>query len=244
MSQKQHQPYVPASSNMAELTVKAVLLGCAMAVVLGAANAYLGMRAGLTVAATFPAAVVAMAVLRIFRRHDPGGEHRPDHRFRGRGAHRRRHFHPAGLRDHRRLGRYRILPQHRDHDDRRRARRAVRHHSAPHTGGRIGSGLPRVDRRGRDRQGGPGRADRRLLPVRRHGAGRLLGAAEEFRGLQVIQDNYTGFINFGKSKITILQSEIEYQGGMLWQTPPLRRSCSASASSSVRGFPPSCSAAR
>ena len=66
MSKMQHQPYVPASSNMAELTVKAVVLGCAMAVVLGAANAYLGMRAGLTVAATFPAAVVAMAVLRIF----------------------------------------------------------------------------------------------------------------------------------------------------------------------------------
>ncbi len=66
MSQMQHQPYVPATKDMAELTIKAVLLGCIMAVVLGAANAYLGMKAGLTVAATFPAAVVAMAVLRIF----------------------------------------------------------------------------------------------------------------------------------------------------------------------------------
>jgi putative OPT family oligopeptide transporter len=52
---------------MRELTVKAVLLGVVMAIVLGAANAYLGMKVGLTVAATFPAAVVAMAVLRIFR---------------------------------------------------------------------------------------------------------------------------------------------------------------------------------
>ena len=52
---------------MPELTVKAVLLGVVMAVVLGAANAYLGMKVGLTVAATFPAAVVAMAALRIFR---------------------------------------------------------------------------------------------------------------------------------------------------------------------------------
>jgi putative OPT family oligopeptide transporter len=64
MDQKPLIPYVPASTNMAELTPKAVILGVLMAVVLGAANAYLGMKAGLTVAATFPAAVVAMAALR------------------------------------------------------------------------------------------------------------------------------------------------------------------------------------
>ncbi len=64
MEPKRDTPYVPASKSMAELTVKAVLLGVVMAVVLGAANAYLGMKAGLTVAATFPAAVVAMAALR------------------------------------------------------------------------------------------------------------------------------------------------------------------------------------
>ena len=64
---------------MAELTFKAVFLGVLMAVVLGAANAYLGMKAGLTVAATFPAAVVAMAALRRLRGHDPRREHRPDH---------------------------------------------------------------------------------------------------------------------------------------------------------------------
>jgi len=67
MDRKPHTPYVPASTDMAELTVKAVLLGVIMAVVLGAANAYLGMKAGLTVAATFPAAVVAMAALRPFK---------------------------------------------------------------------------------------------------------------------------------------------------------------------------------
>ena len=64
MSNKTDTPFVPASEHMAELTVRAVLLGVVMAVVLGAANAYLGMKAGLTVAATFPAAVVAMAALR------------------------------------------------------------------------------------------------------------------------------------------------------------------------------------
>lgn len=65
MEPKRFEPYVPASKSMAELTIKAVVLGVLMAVVLGAANAYLGMKAGLTVAATFPAAVVAMAALRL-----------------------------------------------------------------------------------------------------------------------------------------------------------------------------------
>jgi putative OPT family oligopeptide transporter len=67
MPDEEFKPYVPASESMAEMTVKAVLLGVVMAVVLGAANAYLGMKAGLTVAATFPAAVVAMAALRAFK---------------------------------------------------------------------------------------------------------------------------------------------------------------------------------
>ena len=54
MNQPAFKPYVPASESMAELTIKAVVLGVIMAVVLGAANAYLGMKAGLTVAATVP----------------------------------------------------------------------------------------------------------------------------------------------------------------------------------------------
>ena len=67
MSDKQIKPFVPAESTMKEFTLRAVLIGMGMSVVLGAANAYLGMKAGMTVAATFPAAVVAMAVLRVFR---------------------------------------------------------------------------------------------------------------------------------------------------------------------------------
>ena len=58
-------PFVPEETNLPELTFRAVVLGVLMAIVLGAANAYLGMRAGLTVAATFPAAVVAMAAMRM-----------------------------------------------------------------------------------------------------------------------------------------------------------------------------------
>ena len=61
------KPYVPADTLLPEMTLRALVLGVLMAVVLGAANAYLGMKAGLTVAATFPAAVVAMAALRPFR---------------------------------------------------------------------------------------------------------------------------------------------------------------------------------
>jgi putative OPT family oligopeptide transporter len=65
MSDKDFKPYVSPSANMPEMTVKAVGLGVVMAVILGSANAYVGMKAGLTVAATFPAAVVAMALLRM-----------------------------------------------------------------------------------------------------------------------------------------------------------------------------------
>jgi putative OPT family oligopeptide transporter len=61
------QPYIPADARMPELTFRAVFLGIIMSIVLGAANAYLGLMAGMTVAATFPAAVVAMAVLRLFK---------------------------------------------------------------------------------------------------------------------------------------------------------------------------------
>ena len=67
MEKTAFEPFVPADSDMKELSVKAIVLGVIMAIVLGAANAYLGMKAGLTVAATFPAAVVAMAALRIFK---------------------------------------------------------------------------------------------------------------------------------------------------------------------------------
>ncbi|MBD3373853.1 oligopeptide transporter, OPT family [candidate division KSB1 bacterium] len=61
------KPYVPATTQMKELTFKSLLLGMILAVVLGAANAYLGLKAGMTVAATFPAAVIAMAILRAFK---------------------------------------------------------------------------------------------------------------------------------------------------------------------------------
>src|SRR5437764_6881491 len=52
---------------MMQFRIRGVLLGLVMTVVLGAANAYLGLRAGITIAATYPAAVIAMAVLRAWK---------------------------------------------------------------------------------------------------------------------------------------------------------------------------------
>src|ERR1700692_3433081 len=64
MEQPRHQPFVPEHIKMPEFTLRAVLLGLVMTIILGAANAYLGLRAGITIAATYPAAVIGMAVLR------------------------------------------------------------------------------------------------------------------------------------------------------------------------------------
>jgi putative OPT family oligopeptide transporter len=62
-----HRPFVPEQIQMKELTLRAVMIGLVMTVVLGAANAYLGLHAGQTIAATYPAAVIGMAVLRAFK---------------------------------------------------------------------------------------------------------------------------------------------------------------------------------
>jgi putative OPT family oligopeptide transporter len=64
---KKHVPFVPEHMEMKEFTLRAVLLGLFLTVVLGAANAYLGLRAGITIAATYPAAVIAMAAMRAWK---------------------------------------------------------------------------------------------------------------------------------------------------------------------------------
>jgi len=65
--EKTFRSYVPDQTTLPEFTLRAVLLGLVMTVILGAANAYLGLRAGMTIAATYPAAVIGMAVLRLMR---------------------------------------------------------------------------------------------------------------------------------------------------------------------------------
>src|SRR5512140_2168473 len=64
---KQFRSYVPDKTEMREFTTRAVILGLLMTIVLGAANLYLGLRAGMTIAATYPAAVIGMAILRLMK---------------------------------------------------------------------------------------------------------------------------------------------------------------------------------
>lgn len=64
---KKHQPYVPPDMPMKEFTFRAILLGLIMTAILGSANAYLGLKAGMTIAATYPAAVIGMALLRLMK---------------------------------------------------------------------------------------------------------------------------------------------------------------------------------
>jgi putative OPT family oligopeptide transporter len=62
-----HKPYVPPNMEMREFTFRAVFLGMLMTGILGAANAYLGLKAGMTIAATYPAAVIGMSILRLMK---------------------------------------------------------------------------------------------------------------------------------------------------------------------------------
>jgi|GraSoiStandDraft_60_1057301.scaffolds.fasta_scaffold39593_1 putative OPT family oligopeptide transporter len=64
---KKHAPYVPETMEMKEFTLRAVLIGLVMTAILGSANAYLGLKAGMTIAATYPAAVIGMALLRLMK---------------------------------------------------------------------------------------------------------------------------------------------------------------------------------
>ena len=66
-SREDFKSFVPADKTIPELTVKAVLVGIFLAIVLGAANAYLGLYAGMTVSAIIPGAVMALAFLKPFK---------------------------------------------------------------------------------------------------------------------------------------------------------------------------------
>jgi putative OPT family oligopeptide transporter len=65
--EKKYTPYVPETMEMKEFTLRALLIGLVMTAILGSANAYLGLRAGMTIAATYPAAVIGMALLRLMK---------------------------------------------------------------------------------------------------------------------------------------------------------------------------------
>ena len=70
MKQEDFKPYVPADKITPEFTVTSIVMGIILAVVFGAANAYLGLRVGMTVSASIPAAVISMAVIRVIMKKD------------------------------------------------------------------------------------------------------------------------------------------------------------------------------
>ena len=63
--QTNFKPYIPAEKITPEITVTSIVIGILLAVIFGAANAYLGLRVGMTVSASIPAAVIAMGVIRV-----------------------------------------------------------------------------------------------------------------------------------------------------------------------------------
>lgn len=65
---KEFKPYIPAEKVTPEITVTSIIMGIILAVVFGAANAYLGLRVGMTVSASIPAAVISMGVIRVIMR--------------------------------------------------------------------------------------------------------------------------------------------------------------------------------
>lgn len=64
MDGKDYHPYIPPSKNLSEFTIRAVILGSILGIIFAAANAYLGLKVGLTVTASIPVSVISMGILR------------------------------------------------------------------------------------------------------------------------------------------------------------------------------------
>ena len=70
MKDTEFKPYIPPEKSPSELTVSSIIIGVLLAIIFGAANAYLGLRVGMTVSASIPAAVISMGIIRIVLRRD------------------------------------------------------------------------------------------------------------------------------------------------------------------------------
>lgn len=70
MSDNNFKPFIPAEKNLPEFTATSIILGMILAVLFGGANAYLGLRVGMTVSASIPAAVISMGIIRVILRKD------------------------------------------------------------------------------------------------------------------------------------------------------------------------------
>ena len=81
-NKNEFKPYIPADKIVPEFTVTSALIGCLLAIVFGAANAYLGLLVGMTISASIPAAVISMGIIRVIRqkrfhpREQPGSDNR------------------------------------------------------------------------------------------------------------------------------------------------------------------------
>ena len=69
-NQKEFKPFIPADKVVPELTLTSILIGAILAVLFGGANAYLGLRVGMTVSASIPAAVISMGIIRVILKRD------------------------------------------------------------------------------------------------------------------------------------------------------------------------------
>lgn len=70
MKNKEFKPYIPANENPPEFTVTSLIMGILIAVIFGGVNAYLGLRVGMTVSASIPAAVISMGIIRVLMKRD------------------------------------------------------------------------------------------------------------------------------------------------------------------------------
>ena len=69
-NKSEFKPYIPADKIVPEFTVTSLLIGILLAIVFGAANAYLGLLVGMTISASIPAAVISMGIIRVILRRD------------------------------------------------------------------------------------------------------------------------------------------------------------------------------
>ena len=70
MEKENFKPYIPPDKIMPEMTGVAIFIGILMAIVFGAANAYIGLRVGMTISASIPAAVISMGIFRGILKRD------------------------------------------------------------------------------------------------------------------------------------------------------------------------------
>ena len=96
---RKHRPYVPETMEMKEFTFRAVLIGLFLTALLGSANAYLGLKAGMTIAATYPAAVISHGAAAPDERIAAGREHRANRGLDRRVGSGRRDIHDSRIRD-------------------------------------------------------------------------------------------------------------------------------------------------